>query len=620
MVKGVSVVKDLEEIRNNFQDKDFYELIGDFEEIQKDLNQINRNLNNMEGGLPSLVTKIPVISKYGSAKNFLEAGEEISKAVILASKLAAEFSELNNPLDLKKTSQKSTGEFFLALEDKTRKIESYLVEANNKIQEADPGKLPADYREEIEGLKEKFPQLLALLGDFNKKQFIFKDLLGYNGPRKYLFLFQNNQEIRATGGFIGSYGILDIHNGNVEDFFIDGIYNPDGQLYTKVVPPKPIQKISTAWSTHDANWFPNFPDSAQKIAWFYEKTGGPTVDGILTFTPTILEKLLKFTGPIEMPEYDLIIDSENFIKLTQTEVEVNYDKEENKPKQIIADLTPKIVEKLFSEDSLSDFPGLVSILSDSLTEKHLLIYLENSDIQKIASDLGWSGEILQSPKDYLMVVNSNINGYKTDGVVDQKIDHKIEIEEDGSVIDTVTIERIHNGGSTDYDWWNKVNANYMRVYVPLGSELLEAQGHTLETVESPVNYEKLGFVRDDLVEGLENSIKIDQESQTEIWEEAGKTVFGNWVYVSPQETVKVTYKYRLPFKLEIDPEINKMDNYAVLYQKQSGMNTSELKAEISLPDNREVFWQYPRDVQNDKNLLKYITNLEKDRFMGVVIK
>jgi hypothetical protein len=249
-----------------------------------------------------------------------------------------------------------------------------------------------------------------------------------------------------------------------------------------------------------------------------------------------------------------------------------------------------------------------------------LIYLQNSDIQEIVSDLGWSGEVLQSPKDYLMVVNSNINGYKTDGVVDQKVDHKIEIKEDGSLIDTVTIERIHNGGSTDYDWWNKVNANYMRVYVPLGSELLEAQGHTLETVESPVNYEKLGFIRDNLVENLENSIKIDQESQTEIWEEADKTVFGNWVYVSPQEKVKITYKYRLPFKLEINSEINKMDNYSVLYQKQSGMNTSELKSEIFLPNNREVFWQYPEDVQNDKNLLEYTTNLERDRFIGIVIK
>lgn len=619
-VKGVSVMKDLEVIKNNFKSKDFSELVSDFEKIEKDLSQINKNLKTVEGGLPSLFVKMPIISQYGSAKNLLEAGEEISRAMVLVSELGDKFSGLKNPLDAGNDQKESLGKFFLNLEDQTRKIESYLSKANSKIQEVEPKDLPADYQQEVSDLRQKFPQVLSLLSDFNKKQFIFKDLLGYNSPRKYLFLFQNNQEMRATGGFIGSYGVLDIHNGNVQEFFIDGIYNPDGQLHTKVVPPKPIQKISTAWSTHDANWFPNFPDSAQKVAWFYEKTGGPTVDGVITLTPTILEKLLEFTGPIEMPEYDLIIDSNNFIGATQMEVEIDYDKEENKPKQIIADLTPRILEKLFSADSLSDFPGLVSILSEALTEKHLLVYLENPDIQKIVADLGWSGEVLESPKDYLMVVNSNINGYKTDGIIDQKIDHKIEIEEDGSIIDTVTIERVHNGGSTEYDWWNKVNANYMRVYVPLGSELLEAKGHTIEKVESPVNYDKLGFIRDDLVEDLENSIKIDQESQTEIWNESGKTVFGNWVYVSPQEEVKVTYKYKLPFKVEVDFEIDKMDNYLVLYQKQSGMNTSELKSEIFLPNNREVFWQYPEDVQNDKNLLEYTTNLERDRFIGIVIK
>lgn len=620
-VKGISVVKDLEKIKSNFQDKNFSQLISDFEKMQTDINKINQDLEVVEGGLPAFVNKLPFISKYSSAKNLLEAGEEISKALIIVSELGEEFSDLENPLNSSKENQKvSLGNFFLNLEDQTQKIEEYLEIANDKIKGVDIEDLPIEYQKEAQVLKEKFPQILFFANQFNQKQAIFKDLLGYHGPRKYLVLFQNNHEIRATGGFVGSYGILSVHDGNIDEFFIDGIFNPDGQLYTKVIPPKPIQKISTAWSTHDANWFPNFPDSAEKIAWFYEKTGGATVDGIITVTPTVLEKLLEFVGPIEMEEYQVTIDSDNFMKLIQKEVEVDYDKEDNKPKQVLADLAPKIFEKLFSSESLSDFPQLLSILSESLEEKHILINSENSDIQKIVSDLGWSGEVLETPKDYLMVVNSNINGYKTDGVIDQKIEHQIEIQPDGSIFDTVTIERIHNGGSLEYDWWNKVNANYMRVYVPLGSELMEASGYTREVVEPPVNYDKLGFVSDDLVSKLEDSIEIDQETGTEIWEENGKTVFGNWVYVSPQEKVKVVYKYKLPFKVLPNKEIEKMDNYSVLYQKQSGINTSVLNSELILNSDQEIFWQYPETIQERNNLLEYNTNLEKDRFMGVVIK
>ncbi len=619
MVKGASVVSDLDKVKVDFQSKNFSQLVLDFEKIQKDINYINTKLEKMEGGLPEIVGKIPFISKYSSAKNLLEAGNEMAKAMVLISKSVEEFSEIENPLIFEEN-QSSMGDFFLNLEKQMILSEEYLKTAEEKIETVDPSDLPVEYQAKVEELKINFPKALKILSEFNQKQFILKDLLGYNGHRKYLFLFQNNHEMRATGGFIGSYGVLNIHDGEIKNFFIDGIFNPDGQLSTRVVPPKPIQKISTNWSTHDANWYPDFPTSAEKISWFYEKTGGPTVDGIITLTPTVVKKLLKITGPIEMSEYGLTISADNFMENIQFEVEVNYNKEKNKPKKIIADLTPKILDKVFSKDNLSDFPKTLQVLSESLNEKHVLIYSENSEIQKMVSGLGWSGEVLETSRDYLMVVNSNINGYKTDGVIDQKIEHNIEIENDGSMVDTVVIERFHNGGSMKQSWWNQVNANYMRVYVPEGSELLEVEGYTREIIDSPVNYDKLGFKRDELVSSLEASIEVDRESGTEIWNEAGKTVFGNWVYVSPQEKVRVMYKYRLPFKLEIDREQEKMDSYSVLYQKQSGMEYSDLKTEIKISGDQEIFWKYPNEINNGESGIQYQTDLKKDRFLGIVVK
>jgi len=101
--------------------------------------------------------------------------------------------------------------------------------------------------------------------------------------------------------------LLTIDQGAIKSLFVDGIFNVDGQLHEKIIPPRPIQKISTAWSMHDANWFADFPTSAQKIQWFYEKTGGPTTDGIISLTPTLIERLLGLTGPIPMPEHDVLL-------------------------------------------------------------------------------------------------------------------------------------------------------------------------------------------------------------------------------------------------------------------------------------------------------------------------
>jgi hypothetical protein len=63
-----------------------------------------------------------------------------------------------------------------------------------------------------------------------------------------------------------------------------------------------------------------------------------------------------------------------------------------------------------------------------------------------------------------------------------------------------------------------------------------------------------------------------------------------------------------------------MDNYSILYQKQSGMETSTLKTEIKLSDNQNVFWKYPDDIESSFGEVSYESNLEKDRFLGVVIK
>jgi hypothetical protein len=435
-------------------------------------------------------------------------------------------------------------------------------------------------------------------------------------------LFQNNSEMRATGGFIGSYGLLSIANGHVNKFFIDGIFNPDGQLKDKIVPPAPIQKISAVWSMHDSNWFADFPMSAQKAILFYEKTGGPTADGVITLTPTIIQKLLEITGPIEMPEYDVTLDANNFVEATQFEVEVDYDKEENKPKKILSDLAPILFEKLFNASDLKNIAKVIGVLSDGLSEKQILLYSQNSQLQRIIAQQKWSGEILPADKDYLSVINTNINGFKTDAVVKENISHKADLQSDSSIIDTVTITRKHTGGNFEYEWFNKVNANYMRVYVPQGSKLLEVSGQTRETNNPPLDYDGLGFKRDADVQAEEKNMTIDPESGTRVYNEKDKTVFANWVYVSPQEEVTITYKYLLPFslfKVLVEKE-RQLDSYSLVVQKQSGSLGSSFVSHISYPADYEIKWNLPENIKKETGELKNEVTLETDYFEGVLFE
>jgi len=486
--------------------------------------------------------------------------------------------------------------------------------AEESLSRVDMDDVPEEKREAFLLLREKLPIAKTLLSAFDRNAGLVRELLGENGPRVYLLLFQNNHELRPTGGFIGSYGVIEVDRGHVRKFLIDGIFNPDGQFKEDIVPPAPIRKVSAGWSLHDSNWWPDFPTSAEKAMLFYEKTGGPTVDGIMTVTPTVIEKLLAVTGPIPMPEYGVTIDAENFMTAVQEEVEVRYDKEWNQPKKIIADLAPRLLDNLFQSSDPARIIAAAEALSKGFDERHILLYSRNDEAEKLLDSVGWSGRLLPTDRDYLSVVHTNLNGYKTDGVITEDIEHRAHIQSDGSVVDTVRITRKHAGGDTRYDWWDKVNSDYLRVYVPEGSELLSAKGHTYEFPSDPIDYDALGFRRDPDVEQEERSTVI-HGSGTRISRESGKTVFGNWVYVSPGESVTVEYSYRLPFSVlpgGADPA-----TYSILFQKQAGTSGSALRHALSFPESFVSVWSAPGSdlVRNE---LFSTAKLSTDAFFGSV--
>lgn len=560
---------------------------------------------------------LPVLSQISSGKYLVLAARDISAAGESLSRVGGSISLLGNPL--KNEGNTSFLEVFHEVRGDASVAENLLSTALSNLDKVSIADIPEEKRETFLTLKTRLPEAISGMRLFLDHGDIFSDVLGGNGPRKFLFLFQNNQELRATGGFIGSYAFLDVNQGKVRKFFVDGIFNPDGQLREDIVPPVPIQKVSAGWSLHDSNWFPDFRVSAEKAISFYEKTGGPTVDGVITCTPEILKRFLALTGPIFLEKYDVTLDENNFLELIQYQVEVAYDKEANKPKQILADLAPILLERIFGEDAAPGvFGKALSAIESGLSEKHILFYARNDEMETLIRNAGWSGEVLSARHDYVSVIHSNINGYKTDGIIDETLLHRAEIRDDGSVVDTLTVRRLHRGGNTGHEWWDKVNADYMRVYVPLGSTLLSVEGQTRETVSPPLDYDALHFSRDEDVERENAHTQIDPASGTRISEDAGKTVFGNWVYVSPKETVEVTYTYLLPFRVDPSETKESLAPYSVVFQKQSGSKGSLLFSEVQFPNRFRLVWQSGENLIPSKGSFRLETSLTFDRFLGIL--
>ena len=148
----------------------------------------------------------------------------------------------------------------------------------------------------------------------------FEELAKAFRNKKYIVLLQNNYELRASGGFMGSYAVLNFGSTGLETWKVENIYVPDGQLKGHVTPIKPIQQAFRTgdWRLRDSNWEVDFPKAAKDIEWFFNKGGEENIDGIIAINFSLFENLVKILGNINVTDYDIKVYPNSLYILTQT--------------------------------------------------------------------------------------------------------------------------------------------------------------------------------------------------------------------------------------------------------------------------------------------------------------
>ncbi len=490
--------------------------------------------------------------------------------------------------------------------------------------------LPASVKEPAQMLKEVVPELLASIQSFNEQSDLLLSVLGAQEDRRYLLVFQNNHELRPTGGFIGSLGVVNVSRGQVEEVDVQTVYDPDGQLKEYIAPPDPMRGITDRWYLRDANWFVDFDLSAEKIQSFWEKEGGSKVDGVIAITPEIIQDLLAITGPIEMPTYNVTVDEDNFIALTQDEVTYDYDKEVNRPKQFLADLTPVLLNRVFAQDSKAVL-DVLNVMNNAIQKKSLLVNLTRTEEQARVHELNWSGELPEEQLGLLYVNNTNIGGHKSDQFMDQEIDYRSDVQSNGDVEVTVTIRRTHRGPEEildrEYpDGENpayKDNVVWQRVLVPDEAELIEARGFTeaadVPRYDFPELPEEL-TADPDLAEW--QRAQVADVSGTVIGQESGYKFFANWMITKPGATTVGIYRYRLPGAADLPDLLDPAERYETYVVKQPGDNRTEVRVEIRLPENIGIVHTIPHDgiTTTSSQELVYRGELNQDVLVGAVLE
>lgn len=455
-------------------------------------------------------------------------------------------------------------------------IEPDLKKAAEEVRGIDVNKYPETFgkyrlRSQVDTAKNFITGAYYAITEAKPALEIAPSALGQPSAKNYLMIFQNDKEIRATGGFMTAYAFLKLDHGRVSSSTSDDIYRLDEKLLSvckskicPLTPPDPIVKYlpeangkpRTAWSMRDSNLSPDIPTSMKDFERMYQLLGeGLPFDGIILIDTHVVEELIKITGPVEVfgtkysAENDQRCSCPNVIYELENYAQI-IEKGQEDRKAVLGTLMQQILARSLgaSTEKLPEFINAGVKLANS---KHIIFYMHDSKTQKALSGLGWTGQIKDFKGDYLHINDSNFAGGKSNLYVTQDVSLEIDSKTQKHKL---TID--YKNPDIYSTWLNGINRDYVRVYVPQGAKLTSSKGSDVAV--------------------------------TTIEKELNKTVFEAFIQVRPQNSRQLIFEYDLTEKFLENP-------YPLYIQKQPG--TKDFDYEIKIDGKTKTHFKLATDTE-----------------------
>ena len=439
-------------------------------------------------------------------------------------------------------------------------IADSLLVVQTEVDKINPNHYPAFIfgkkpKEQLTQLRDLTDQGVDLVNQARPLIKVLPSLLGEAEPKKYLVIFQNDKELRATGGFITAYSIINIDKGKLNIERSEDIYDLDNSVSNKPKAPAPILKYLPGVSVlnlRDSNLSPDFVTSMKSFMELYNNSSRSVdVDGVIAIDTNVLVSTIKIlddqivaSGITFTTKIDPRCDCPQVIYELEDNISkpVQFIREDRKG--LIGSLMNAIMVKALSSSPKLYWGPLFQTMLMQTNQKHIMFYLFDKDAQKGIEAMKAAGKIEAFEGDYLHINDTNFGGQKSNLFTKHAVENEYTINKDGTIQKTVTITYKNDFPPSNCNLeagqlcLNAVLRNYLRIYVPAGSEFIESKG---------------------------SSVKMTTST------DLGKTVFEGFLTVRPLGQSKFTITYKLPFKLSSSSIL------PVLIQKQPGTEGHEYK-------------------------------------------
>ncbi|MCP4542490.1 MAG: DUF4012 domain-containing protein [Chloroflexi bacterium] len=440
---------------------------------------------------------------------------------------------------------------------------------------------------------------------------IAPDLLGIDELRTYLVLVLNEDELRPGGGFITGVGEVRVEAGQVLTMTFRDSYSADDFTQPYPAPPEPFRRYMgiELWVFRDSNWSPDFPTAARKAISLYRPGYDVSVDGVVAIDQRAVQAVVNAIGPLTIAGEDEPVDGSTlmaYIRDAWTPDDGTTDGGWWQRRKSFMGLIANAAWERVQTGQV-DWAALAQAIMRLLEQKHVLIYMEHPDAAAMLAEMNWDGAMPKEQaekKDFLMVLDANMGYNKTNRRVKETITYQIDLRPPSPEA-ALTLVYTHTS-TADYPCKQDMpyepnyerlmrlcNWNYLRVYVPQGSDFWDA-------TRIPVPDENLLTG-----EGTSGEVTVQQA------EEGPWTTLGVMGVLAPSASQTRYFFWTLP--QDVVEWQSDQGSYSLRVQKQPGTIGHPLTVQVRLPEGSVLVDAVPQPTVATNNWVIYRVALDRDR-------
>ncbi len=272
-------------------------------------------------------------------------------------------------------------------------------------------------------LQNQTAEVSSLLSNTALAARIGPSMMGADGPRAYLMVFQTNAEARGTGGLLGGFGILRFNDGKPT---VD-LLAPNTELVkaTADVDLGPefnaLYGPSRVYSDfRNSNQSAHFPYAAQIWKSMWQGQTGVKVDGVIGVDPVALSYILAAEGSVTAPDGQ-VVTGDNVIELTESTAYIKFPKDQEARKKYLQGIANAVVKKMTSDITS---PGkLLDALGRATSERRIMIWSAFPAEQEVLENTPLGHTIPEETGPFAQVVINNFGGNKMDYYLKRDIEY-----------------------------------------------------------------------------------------------------------------------------------------------------------------------------------------------------